>query len=106
MTKIMICKKNENETKRFWRNRERLNPGNRRGTRHRFPDRESGFFARSNEACVDRMVGGRRVLAYKRTSGRLDTYGECRDSHKLQSSEVNCLQDSLQYLGLWCKQKA
>ena len=24
MTKIMICKKNENETKRFWRNQERL----------------------------------------------------------------------------------
>ena len=24
MAKIMFCKKNENETKRFWRNQERL----------------------------------------------------------------------------------
>jgi len=55
------------------------------------------FFARSNEPCVDRMTGGCRELAHGQTRGRLDTYGECRDSHELRSSEVTCRQGSLRY---------
>ena len=53
------------------------------------------FLRVSNEPCVDRMAGGCRELAHGQTHGRPDTYGKCRDSHELQSSEVTCRQGSL-----------
>ena len=59
---------------------------------------DTSFFLRvSNEPCVDRMAGGCRELAHGQTHGRLDTYGECRDSHELLCSEVTCRQGSLHY---------
>ena len=58
----------------------------------------SGSFLRvSNEPCVDRMAGGCRELAHRQTHGRLDTYGECRDSHELRSSEVTCRHGALHH---------
>ena len=57
------------------------------------------FLRVSNEPCVDRMAGGCRELAHRQTHGRLDTYGECRDSHELRSSEVTCRHGSLRHKG-------
>ena len=55
------------------------------------------FLRVSNEPCVDRMAGGCRELAHRQTHGRLDTYGECRDSHELRSSEVTCRHGALHH---------
>ena len=55
------------------------------------------FLRVSNEPCVDRMAGGCRELAHGQTYGRLDTYGERRDSHELRSSEVTCRHGSLRH---------
>ena len=65
--------------------------------RRSFTDLRGSFFARSNEPCVDGMAGGCRELAHGQTHDRLDTYGECRDSHELLCSEVTCRQGSLRY---------
>ena len=60
------------------------------------------LFACSNEPCVDSLSCGCRELAHGQTHDRLDTYGECRDSHELRSSEVTCRQGSLRYQSAPC----
>ena len=60
-------------------------------------DLSAGLIALQGEPCVDGMAGGCRELAHGQTHDRLDTYGECRDSHELLCSEVTCRQGSLHY---------
>ncbi|MBP3900945.1 MAG: hypothetical protein J6D53_05700 [Blautia sp.] len=44
---------------------------------------------------MDSLPCGCRELAHGQTHDRLDTYGECRGSHELRSSEETCRHGSL-----------